>query len=166
VAARDQGSLNSERIEQEFGSFGIDVVECRAERRVASLYSLQSGARVCRTYADVAFNVSILPELAVEHALVLAGQSIGAVFKGYGWNITKHHTQVGSVTLTLGDAGILSLMRLEAPQQVALHSYIFEVRKNGAIFDYASITERHHPQYLTAADLQAIYGAPSIRCRA
>jgi hypothetical protein len=154
---RDQGSLNSERIKQEFGSFGIEVIECSAERRVASLYSLENGARVCRTYADVAFNVSFVPELAVEHALVLAGQSIGAVFKRHGWSITKRHAHVGSVTLTPDDAGILSLMRLEPPQQVALHSYIFEVRKNGAIFDYASITERHHPQYLTAADLRAIY---------
>lgn len=152
--------MNSERIKQEFGSFGIDVIECSAERRVASLYSLENGARVCRTYADVAFNASIVPELAIEHALVLAGQSIGAVFKGRGWSITKRHAQVGSATLTPDDAAILSLMRLEAPQPVALHSYVFEVSKDGLVYDYATITERHHPQYLTATDLQAIYGEP------
>ena len=157
---RDQGSLNSERIKQEFGSFGIEVIECSAERRVASLYSLENGARVCRTYADVAFNVSVVPELAVEHALVLAGQSIGAVFKGRGWSITKGHTHIGSVTLTPDDSAILSLMHLEPPQRVAVHSYVFEVRKGGSVFDYATITERHHPCYLTAADLKAIYGEP------
>ena len=152
--------MNSERIRQEFGSFGVDVIECTTERRVASLYSLENGARVCRTYADVAFNVPILPELAIEHALVLAGRSIGAVFKGRGFGITKRHVRVGSVTLTRDDAAILSLMRLEAPQQVALHSYVFEIRKDGLVFDYATITERHHPKYLTAADLQAICGEP------
>jgi hypothetical protein len=158
LGRRDQGSLNSERIKQEFGSFGIEVIECSAERRVASLYSLESGARVCRTYADVAFNVSVVPELAVEHALVLAGQSIGAVFKQRGWSITKRHTQIGSVTLTRDDSAILSRMCLEPPQRVARHSYVFEVGKDDSVFDYATITERHHPCYLTAADLKAIYG--------
>ena len=75
--------MNSERIKQQFGSVGIEVIECSAGRRVASLYSLGNGGRVCRTYADVGFNVSVVPELAVEYALVLAGQSIGAVFKGH-----------------------------------------------------------------------------------
>jgi hypothetical protein len=152
--------LNSERIKQQFGSVGIEVIECSAERRVASLYSLENGARVCRTYADVAFNVSAVPELAVEHALVLAGQSIGAVFKGHGWSITKRHAHIGSVTLTPDDSAILSRMRLEPPQRVALHCYVFEVRKDHSVFDYATIAERHHPRYLSAADLKAIYGGP------
>lgn len=150
--------MNSERIRQEFGSFGIDVVECRADRRVASLYSMENGKRVCRTYAEVAFNVSALPALAREHALVQSGQSIGAVFKGHGWHITKRHTRVGSTTLTADDDCILALMRLDPPQEVALHSYIFEVRKGGSVFHYATIMERHHPRYLDTGGLRAIYG--------
>lgn len=152
--------MNSERIQQEFGNFGIDVIECSEERRVASLYSVENGTRVCRTYAEVAFNGAVVSELAIEHALVLAGQSIGAVFKGHGWTITKRHTYIGSAMLNGDDAAILSLMGIEPPQRVALHSYVFEVGKNGALYDYATITERHHPRYLTATDLKAIYGAP------
>jgi hypothetical protein len=152
-------SLNSERIKQEFGSFGIDVLECSTERRVSSLYSLENGRKVCRTHAVVEFNPAALPALAAEHALVLSGQSIGAVFKSRGWTITKRHARLGSAMLTRRDADITSSMQLKPPQQVALHSYVFEVRRDATVFEYASITELHHPQYLTEADVQAIYGA-------
>ena len=45
-------------------------------------------------------------------------------------------------------------------QRREAHSYVFEVRKGDSVFDYATITERHHPRYLTAADLKAIYAEP------
>jgi hypothetical protein len=152
--------LNSERIRQQFGSFGIDVIESTAERRISSLYSLEDGRKVCRTYALVEFRDPIGSALAEEHALVLSGQSIGAVFKARGWTIAKRHTRVGNLTLTHDDKDIARPMRLEIPLQVALHSYVFEVKKHGAAFDYAAITEIHHPEYLTEADLQSIYGEP------
>ncbi|MGH8167148.1 MAG: hypothetical protein ACREQ1_07905, partial [Woeseiaceae bacterium] len=68
---------------------------------------------------------------------------------------------VGSRMLTQEDENIAGPMRLAVPQQVALHSYVFEVGKEGALFDYAAITELHHPLYLTEADLQSIYGRSS-----
>src|SRR5690606_17176483 len=98
--------LNSERIRERFGSFGLDILESSASRRVSSLYSLEDGRKVCRTYAVVEFGDAILPELAAEHALVMAGESIGAVFKGRGWTITKRHTRVGGTALGSADAGI------------------------------------------------------------
>ena len=153
-------TVNSERIRQKFGSFGIDVLETSAERRVSSLHSQERGGRVCRTYAVVEFNADVVGELAEEHALVMAGRSIGAVFKGRGWTINKRHARVDSVTLTSGDSAITALMRLEPPQQVALHAYVFEASKAGRVFEYAAITELHHPRYLTAADVRAIYGQP------
>lgn len=152
--------MNSERIKQEFGSFGIDVLECSTERRVSNLYSLEHGRKVCRTHAVVEFNRDALPALQAEHAMVLSGESIGAVFKSRGWTINKRHTRLGSVTLTPRDADIAASMRLAPPQQVALHTYIFEVRREASALEYAKITELHHPHYLTEADVQAIYGEP------
>lgn len=157
--------MNSERIKQEFGSFGIDVIESSDQRRISSLYSLEDGRKVCRTYALVEFNDSIGAALAEEHALVLSGQSIGAVFKARGWTITKRLTRVGNLTLDEDNMDIAGPMRLEIPQKVALHSYVFAVKKQGAAFDYAAITEIHHPLYLTEADLHSLYGEPVVRNR-
>jgi hypothetical protein len=52
-------------------------------------------------------------------------------------------------------------MHLEPTQEVAVHSYVFEVSKNGVSFEYAAITETHHPLHLTEADLRSIYGQPA-----
>lgn len=152
--------MNSERIRQEFGSFGIDVVESGPRRRVSRLYSLEDGTRVCRTYAIVEFDDVIPQALAAEHALVMSGRSIGAVFKERDWNINKRHTRVDSINLTPDDRDITSSMRLDPPQRVALHSYVFEVSKGKQTWNYATITELHHPRYLTETDVRSIYGEP------
>lgn len=152
--------MNSERIRQEFGSFGIDVLECSVERRVSSLHSFEHGLKVCRTYAVVEFTGMSGPDLAEEHDRVQAGESIGAVFKAGGWSITKRHVGIGRRMLLPADTEIVSLMRLGQPRPVAWHSYIFEVYKGPSRFDYASITELHHPDYLSEADLRQIYGVP------
>ena len=153
--------MNSERIKQEFGSFGIDVLECCTERRVSSLYSVEDGRKICRTHAVVEFNAAALPALQAEHARVLAGESIGAVFKSRGWTINKRHTRLGSFTLTAREAAIAGSMGVEPPLDVALHTYIFEVRRDASALEYATITELHHPHYLTEADIQAIYSGTS-----
>jgi hypothetical protein len=150
--------LNSERIRRKFGSFGIDILECSEQRRVSSLYSLEHGRRVCRTHAVVEFGDGILPALAREHALVLSGESIGVVFRDRGWIITKRHTHVGSAVFSSEHADLVAAMNLEPPQKLAVHSYIFEVRKNSVSRDYAAITELHHPEYLRESDLRRIYG--------
>ena len=50
------------------------------------------------------------------------------------------------------------LMRISLPDSLATHVYLLIVRKDGRSFTYATITEIHHPDYLSAADLKAIYG--------
>lgn len=155
--------MNSERIKQEFGSFGIDVLECSTERRVSSLYSLEDGRKICRTHAVVEFNAAAVPALQAEHDRVLAGESIGAVFKSRGWTINKRHTRLGSIRLTDREAAIAGSMQVEPPLEVAMHSYIFEVRRDASALEYATITELHHPHYLTEADVQAIYGETETR---
>ncbi|MEX2494594.1 MAG: hypothetical protein WD448_00815 [Woeseia sp.] len=146
--------MNSERIERKFGNFGIEIIERSAERRISSLYSLVAGRRVCRTYATVKFCLPVAPELAREHALVLGGDSIGAVFKEHEWIINKRPLSVSRLDLATADC-IAQAMRLSAPTRVALQRYVFTVTKNGSTFEYAAITEIHHPEHLTERDLEA-----------
>src|SRR5690606_34722880 len=47
--------LNSERIERRFGSYGIDVLQSDGRYRVSNLYSVHDGAKICRTFAVVAY---------------------------------------------------------------------------------------------------------------
>lgn len=76
--------LNSERIESQFGSFGIELVAYQDGVRRANLYSIEGDRRVCRTYAVVRFDDVPDNIIADEHARIVAGASIGATFKANG----------------------------------------------------------------------------------
>ena len=54
-------------------------------------------------------------------------------------------------------ADIPALMKIDTPSSLATHSYRFEVEKNGNRHRYATITEIHHPDYLTPHELSAMY---------
>ncbi len=150
--------LNSERIEKQFGSFGIDVIASDNSKRIANLYSLEGERRICRTWATVQFPDVIDARVASEHALVLSGQPMGAVFKARGWQIAKRNLQIGARPLTSSDAHMVRLMQLPEAAMVAYHTYLFSVSKGGPGLDYAVITETHHPDYLSRRDLEEIYG--------
>jgi hypothetical protein len=150
--------LSSERIRARFGSYGVDVLECDERHRVSSLYSLSAGERTCRSFAQVRFSLPVDPALTAEHARVIAGESIGAVFQSAGWRITRRHLQVAETPLSPAELDIARLMRIACGARLATHTYVFHAVKDGRSVDYAHITERHHPAYLTAADLRAIYG--------
>lgn len=150
--------LSSERIRKKFGSYGVDVLEADLNRRVSALYSVADGKKTCRTYARVRFTPTIDPAFAAEHARVLAGESIGAVFRSAGWTIAKRHRHIGETALPDGDSEIAGLMRIEAKNKLATDTYVFEIEKDGRRFTYAEITELHHPAYLTAAELASVYG--------
>lgn len=150
--------LSSERIRARFGSYGVDVLECDERHRVSSLYSLSGGEKTCRSYAQVRFHLPIDAALLREHARVIAGASIGAVFQSAGWTIERRHLHVGERPLSAAERDIARLMRLAPGARLATHAYVFHVTRNDRSFDYARITERHHPEYLTAADLRTVYG--------
>jgi hypothetical protein len=150
--------LSCERIHKKFGSYGVDVLESDTGRRVSSLYSLTGGTKICRTYARVRFAPLIDPAFAAEHVRVLAGESIGTVFRSAGWEIAKRHRHIGETALPDGNGEIALLMRIEGTGKVATDTYVFEIARNGRRFEYAEITELHHPAYLTAAELASIYG--------
>ncbi len=153
--------LSCDRIRRKFGSYGIDVLQSRAGHRVSSLYSMAGGEKTCRIYAKVRFTGTIDPAYANEHARVLAGESIGTVFRSAGWRIVKRHRHIGETPLSDDSGDIARLMRIEGIHKLATDTYVFEIAKNGRRFEYAEITELHHPACLSAAELRSIYGEPA-----
>ncbi len=149
--------LNSERIEQRFGSYGNDVLASEAGLRRSSLYSIEDGDRVCRTYAVVRFTDEPDTSYSPEHAKVLAGNSLGEVFKANGWAIHKQTLHIGSFEVEQPASELSCSMRLAGSDNLALHIYQLLLARNDKAFEYATIIEAHHPAYLTQDDLLDIY---------
>lgn len=152
------GTLNSDRIARKFGNYGIELIENKNNTRVTSLYSMETAGAVCRTFAVVGLTDRVDASFAAEHALISEGGSIGAVFRRHGWHIQKRHLYIGEIAIDSQSARVVRLMRIEPPTSAALHIYLFAISKNGATFNYATIAEVHHPEYLTLSDLRLIYG--------
>jgi len=150
--------LNSERIERTFGNYGLDIVNSDTQRRVTSLFSSANGEKVTRTYAVVDFNRVPGDAFAREHALIESGQSIGTTFRDAGWLINKQHLFIGELEVPAGYRTIGELMQIKLPEPLATHVYLFVVEKDERAYTYATITEVHHPAYLSADDLKRLYG--------
>jgi hypothetical protein len=148
--------LNSERIEQRFGSYGIEVLSQNSGVRRSNLFSNSLGIRTCRTYAVVRF-VDPAADLADEHQAVMAGQSIGSTFQDAGWQIQKINAYIGSMRLTDPQHEIGRLMNLEAATNLGIHAYQLMLHKGTDTVHYATIIESHHPDYLDAAELRDLY---------
>jgi hypothetical protein len=151
--------LNSERIEQTFGSYGIDVVYADGETRISNLYSLHDGVKVTRTLALVGWPPEMDDAITGEHQAILDGGSIGAVFRESGWEVIKAGHSYFRTGLPLA---VFDAMGISEDTAFAAHYYQLEVAKDGQTFDYALIIEIHHPDYLVEADLEAIYGPEEI----
>jgi hypothetical protein len=150
--------LNSERIAEAFGSYGIEVLSNDRAERVSRLFSVHDGVRICRTFAVVIYPDDLAPALAREHAVILAGGSIGSTFADAGWAVLKAHRYFGELPST---AGLRASMRVTEAGPLAVHVYTLSVARDGIDHDYATIAEVHHPDYLDLPDLYAIYGAGS-----
>jgi hypothetical protein len=151
--------LNSERIAANFGTYGIAVLEQDEHVRVSNLYSFpRAGDRTCRTFAVVQYAPSIDPAIKTQHAAILAGGSIGAVFAASGWRVQKRNLSYAEVPAT---AKLAALMRIAVNTPLAEHVYALDVVKDGRTIEYASIVEIHHPSYLRVIDLVKIYGPVS-----
>jgi hypothetical protein len=148
-------TLNSERIERKFGSYGVAVLDSNAETRVANLFSTENGVRVCRTFAVSRYPAVVDPSFAAEHAAILAGGSIGAVFAAHGWTVRKTHLYFGEAQAW---PALAALMHVAPATALAEDIYVLEIVKGAATFEYATIAEIHHPDYLRSADLPALYG--------
>lgn len=149
--------LNSERIAAEFGNYGNEVLSSASGIRRSSLYSGEGDARVCRTYAVVRFDDVPANIASDEHASILAGSSIGAIFKANGWAVYKETVYVGELALPVGKHPLRSLMHLENALSLAIHVYRLYLRKDSQIIEYATILESHHPDYLGREELESLY---------
>ena len=147
--------LNSERIAAKFGSYGVAVLEQDDAVRVSNLFSGEGEERICRTFAIVRYSERIDPALGAEHAAVVAGGSIGAVFAAAGWEVRKTHLRYDTRTAT---PRLASLMRIAEGTPLAMHIYAFDVAQGGRTLEYAALVEIHHPDYLTSEQLVEIYG--------
>lgn len=149
--------LNSERIEQQFGGYGIDVLASEAGLRRSSLYSLQGNERICRTYAIVSFKEDLDSSYGLEHSKVLAGNSLGEVFKAFDWSLYKQTLHIGSFKIDRPASEINQLMQIVEARVLALHVYQLLLAKDDQLFEYATIAEAHHPDYLAQSDLLKNY---------
>ncbi len=152
------GLGNSERIRLKFGSFGIEVLESGQRIRVSNLYSIDAGVKTNRTFAVVVYPAVIEPEFSKEHDAIINGQSIGIVFKNHGWAVDKRHQYFGKVELPSDDSDVDAVFGDIGNTQPVIHVYSLFVKKGDVEFQYASIAEVHHPEYLDLEDLNAIYG--------
>lgn len=158
LALADEDSaalLNSERIERQFGSYGIEVMRQDERLRVANLYSLHNATRITRTFAVTRYPKVVDPRLGREHQKILAGGSIGAVLTRAGWEVSRQQVWLGEVPAT---AGIRSMMGDINSTRLAVNVFDLVVNRDGEQLIYASITEVHHPDHLTLSDLQRLYG--------
>ncbi len=156
LAVANAEMLNSERIEQTFGSYGIEVLYSDADVRVSNLYSEDDGARTTRTLAVVKLPQPVPDELEDQHTLILAGASIGATFKAAGWTVSKrYHTMFTEVQLP---AVARNLLEIEEGDEVAVHYYSLGLSKDDMSVHYGGIFELHHPDYLTPWQLRGLYG--------
>ena len=158
VCAQERELLNSERIAQTFGNYGIEVLSSDAELRVSRLYSSEGTQEVCRTFAVVAYPSVVDPRFADVHEAIQAGGSIGSTFTAAGWRVDKTNLYFGEIA---SSPRLASLMGGIEPTELAVHVYGLSVVKDGVSLEYASIVEVHHPDYLRREDLEVIYGSIS-----
>jgi hypothetical protein len=158
-APREQ--LNSERIAAAFGNYGIEVLEQDDEVRVSNLFSTDADERTCRTFAVVRYG-RIGAEIRAEHAAILAGGSIGAVFASAGWEVRKTHLRYRELAAT---PRLAKLMRVGPGTLLAMHVYVLDVANQSGRHEYATLAEIHHPEYLGSEELLAIYGPANEAAR-
>ena len=147
--------LNSERIAAAFGSYGVEVLEQDEQVRVSNLFSGAGQDKTCRTFAIVRYPLRLDGAVSAEHAEIVAGGSIGAVFAAHGWQVRKTHLSYGERPAS---ARLAQLMRVAVGTTLAEHIYVLDVVKDGRAIEYAVLAEIHHPDYLAVADLAKIYG--------
>ncbi|MEX1266948.1 MAG: hypothetical protein WEA08_08485 [Woeseia sp.] len=150
--------LNSERIAARFGNYDVRVLDATFGRRISSLESVEDGRPVTRTLAIVTFEPGAPAAIAGLHARIVDGASIGATFRDAGWAINKPLIGIAEVTIPQSSQAMATLMNVSLPITAGLHAYWFTITKGDVSVRYAAIVELHHPDYLSVADLERIYG--------
>lgn len=150
--------LNSERIEARFGSYGVEILEQNAARRVTCLYSGSGAARRCRTLAIVRFADPPPAPLVDELADIRAGASLGATLAAGGWRVEKVNRYLGEIAAdsAIAHSAVAYFSPIEATG-LAVHIYDLNARRGAERLPVAALLEIHDPAYLGAGDVQKIY---------
>ncbi len=160
--AAPTSGLNSERIQEQFGSYGIELLRQDPQLRVSNLYSTHAGQRTCRTLAIVRHASPIPAELATAHAEIMGGGSIGAVLSRNGWQVVKRRLELGEIDAQPGSR-VATLMRLPGRSLLVADLYELSAQRGKLALRYAVIAEIHHPDYMTLTQLRTLpvlQGAP------
>ena len=149
--------LNSERIEQKFGSYGIDIVQSDNQSRVSFLYSLDPNNKNKKNYHTLAIvKFRETRKVSTIHERILNGGSIGKSFKKEGWDIDKTNHQM--MVISNPDKLLFkSWLKQINNENLALHFYELNVKSKNYYYLYAEILEIHHPEYLGFNDLTEVY---------
>jgi hypothetical protein len=156
ASAQEPQLLNSERIRDRFGSYGIEILADNNGLRRANLYSHADAGKTCRTFALVR-TLDAPRDIDTEHAAIASGRSIGATFRDSGWTVAKKTLFTGNTGLADIDPDVTRLMRLAGTERVALHAYELIVERRDQAITYATILELHHPDYLGEAELRGLF---------
>ncbi|MGI9258894.1 MAG: hypothetical protein ACR2QQ_08665 [Gammaproteobacteria bacterium] len=159
TSGQDPPILNSERISQRFGSYGIEILDAFGNSRISNLFSDEDGVAITRTFAIVEFQSAAKQGLSREHEAVLAGESIGEALVSRGWVVVKSNRYIGLLPSTPRTE---ALMHLSSTAVLAAHIYELRATRIDQIHHYATIVEIHHPEYLRLSDLIEIYGEVEI----
>jgi hypothetical protein len=153
--------LNSQTIESRYGSYTVEMLASDGPTRQSALSSEDASGKICRTFAITRFTDAAESLDVDRQQQILNGASIGATLKEGGWSILKATIHVGSVEIDRIAHPVLALMQLDVPATLALHIYKLSIEKNGESLDYATISEMHHPDYLSEDDVRELFPVDS-----
>ena len=157
--AANRQPLNSERIADTFGSYGVHIVAQSRAQRASCLFSGTGESRVCRTLALVRYSASPDPRVAPSLDRIRGGASLGATLQGDGWAVAKRHRLIDQI-----DAedhaydGLQRFFGVDDTPPFAFHLYSLDAERGDVTIPVAELLEVHHPAYLSAAELREIYG--------
>jgi len=148
AGAKEHQPLNSDKIRERFGHYGVELLHQDATTRLASLYSLDGDQRITRTLALTRFELPIPDALANPDAEIRAGASIGATLRDAGWQVSKS-ARVDCYSLAGQRFGELGGESLAPDQPVLIRVYTLQVKDAEMSADYATIAEAYHPQHIS-----------------
>lgn len=150
------GLLNSVRIELKFGSYGVQILaqDQVSATRLSSLYSLHEGEKITRTLAFTKYETDIDDRLKIAHEEIVAGGSIGATLKKYGFDLRKDLFFKGLV----GDMPN-QVQTLMHTKEVAFATVMYNLsaKSESRCLPYCTIVEVYAPDFLTIEEVDLIY---------
>lgn len=155
IRKTDTPKLNSERIEERFGSYGIEVLE-HAPVRVSKLYSIHGEEKICRTFAIVSFTEPAAKDLQPALTRIKAGASLGATLKKAGWKVEKEPLHIGTIP---AGPRFRKLAKLEQSPDLAVSIYRLHATREEVNHEVATVIEIHHPEYLDEQQLRELHSS-------